>query len=91
MPLRAGAGQANEVRPQSVGAPGRAGRTLGSLRDPDPIPSWEAAMGDIPSTPESFDVLDPGSEELGLPGFPRALLLPTSWGQVVGGMELACS
>jgi hypothetical protein len=33
---RAGAGRANEVRPQSVGAPGRAGLTPGSSREADP-------------------------------------------------------
>jgi hypothetical protein len=32
-----------------------------------------------------------GNAELGLLGFPRAPLLPTSWEQVAGAVKLACS
>jgi hypothetical protein len=32
-----------------------------------------------------------GASELGLPSYPRALPLPASWKQVVGGVELTCS
>jgi hypothetical protein len=88
---RAGAGWANEAMPQPIGAPGWAVLTPRSSRDPDPNPSREAAVGDLPSTLGSSDIMALGNEELGLPEFPRMPLLPAGWGQVVGGVELACS
>jgi hypothetical protein len=48
-------------------------------------------MDDIQSAPESSHVVVLGNEELGLPGFPQAPLLPTNLGQVARGAELACS
>jgi hypothetical protein len=48
-------------------------------------------MGDLPSDLGSSDVVALGNGEFGLPGFPRAPLLPAGLGQVAGGIELACS
>jgi hypothetical protein len=39
----------------------------------------------------SSNIVDLGGNELGLPGHPRASLLPASWRQVEGGVELMCS
>jgi hypothetical protein len=83
-------GQANDTRPQSVGAPGLAALTVGSSEDTGFSPSLEATVGDAPSVPGSSDIVDLGNAELWLPGFPRLPLLPTDWGQMVGGTELAC-
>jgi hypothetical protein len=87
---RVGGGCANEARPQSVGAPGRAASTLRSSGDTNFGLSWDAAMGDAPSIPGSSDIMDLGNGELVLPGFPRLLLLPADWGQVEEGAEWAC-
>jgi hypothetical protein len=55
-------------------------------------PSWEASLDDATLVLGSFNVVDLGIGEPGLPGYPRVPLLPTSWGQVArGGVELTCS
>jgi hypothetical protein len=48
-----------------------------TLRGPGSSLSRKAATCDIPSAPGSSDAVVLGNEELGLPGFPRAPLLPT--------------
>jgi hypothetical protein len=87
---RVGGSCVNEEEPQSVDAPGLAVLTLRSL-EPSFSSSREAALDDVPSVPRSFDIVDLGNRELGLPGYPRAPPLSASWGQVVGGTELTCS
>jgi hypothetical protein len=62
-----------------------------SLRGPSLSPSQEAALGDVMSVPGSSDIMDLGTGELGLPGYPRVPLRPTSWRQVAGCAELMCS
>jgi hypothetical protein len=51
---------------------------------PSSDPPQRVVVGDISSAPRSSDVVVLGNEELGLPGFPRAHLLPPDSGQVVG-------
>jgi hypothetical protein len=48
-------------------------------------------MSGMPPAPGSSDVVVLKNEELGVPGFPRLPLLPTDWGKVAEGTELACS
>jgi hypothetical protein len=48
-------------------------------------------LDDVSSVPRSFNIVDQGNRELGLPGYPRAPPLPTSRGKVVGVTELMCS
>jgi hypothetical protein len=48
-------------------------------------------LDDMMFVPGSFDIVDLGVCELGLPGNPRAPLLPASWRQVAGVAELTCS
>jgi hypothetical protein len=81
MPPCAGAGRANEARPQSIGAPGWASLTPRSSRELNPNPSREAVVGVIPSAPGSSDVMDMGNGELGLLVFPGRLFYPPAGGK----------
>jgi hypothetical protein len=74
----------NGVEPQPKNVPGQGALTPVSLRGPGFSPSREAASDDVMSVPGSFNIVDLGTGEVGLPGFPRAPLLPASWKQVVG-------
>jgi hypothetical protein len=40
-------------------------------------------LDDVLYIPRSFDIVDMGHEELGLPGYPRVPLLSASWGHGV--------
>jgi hypothetical protein len=48
-------------------------------------------LADVPSVTRPFDHVDMANEEMELSGYPRVPLLPTSWRQVVGGVELTCT
>jgi hypothetical protein len=73
--LHFGGGRANEVRPRFICAPGQVSLTLRPSRKPSSSLSREATEGDVPSVLGSFDIVDQGNEEFGLPGYPRAPLL----------------
>jgi hypothetical protein len=74
----------NGAEPQSVHEPGLVALTPGSSRELSLSSSCKATLDDAPSVPRSLDIVDLGNGELGLPGYPRAPPLSTSWGQVVG-------
>jgi hypothetical protein len=81
-------GHVNDVEPQPKDTTDGAALIPGSLRGPDFSPPRETASDDMGSAPGSIDIMDLGAGELGLPGCPRASLLPTSWRQVVcGGVQ----
>jgi hypothetical protein len=67
---RADGDRRNEVRPQPVGASGRAALSFGSSRGTNSSPSWKVTVGDTLPSPGSSDVVALGNEELGLVGFP---------------------
>jgi hypothetical protein len=69
---------ANEVGPWYVDLPGQAALTPRSLREPGFSSSWEAALAELPFVHGSFNLVDLGNEELRLPRYYRAPLLPTS-------------
>jgi hypothetical protein len=71
-------------KPPTPSASSKATRVK-ALRGPDSDLPQRAVVGDISSTARSPDVVVLGNEELGLPGIPRAPLLPTDRGQVEGG------
>jgi hypothetical protein len=48
----------------------RAALTPGTMKGPSFNPSWEAALDDVTSVPVSFDIVDLGTGEPGLPGYP---------------------
>jgi hypothetical protein len=81
----------NGVEPRPEDAPGWAPLTPGTLKGSGFNASWEAPLDDVTSVLGSFDIVDLGIREPGLSGYPRAPLLPASWGQVAGGAELTCS
>jgi hypothetical protein len=58
-----------EAEPQPEDALGSVILTPGSLRGSDFSPSREAILDDVMSIPESSDVADLGTMELGLSGF----------------------
>jgi hypothetical protein len=91
MSPRANGGHMNGAEPQPEDAPGRAALTPRTLNGPSFNPFQEAALDDVMSVPRPFDIVDLGTGELRLQGYPRAPLLPASWGQVAGGVELTCS
>jgi hypothetical protein len=81
---RADGGPANGVEPQPKDAPGRAALTLGTLKGPGFSLSQEATLDDVMFVPGSFDIVDLGTEESRLLGYPLVPLLPASWGKMVG-------
>jgi hypothetical protein len=89
---RVNSGHVNDVEPQPKDTADGAALIPGSLRGPGFSPPRETTSDDMGSAPGPIDIMDLGARELGLPGCPRAPLLPTSWRQVVwGGAELTCS
>jgi hypothetical protein len=85
-------GQVNGAEPQHEDALGQVALIPETSKGPDFSPSWEATLDDATLVPGSFNIVDLGTGEPGLPGYPRVPLLPTSWGQVArGGVELTCS
>jgi hypothetical protein len=68
----------NGAEPQLEDAPGRAALTPGTLKGPSFSTSQEATLGDATSIPQSFDIVDLGTREPGLSGYPRVPLLPAS-------------
>jgi hypothetical protein len=62
----------NEVEPQPTDTPSAADLVLRSLRGSGFSPPREAASDDMMSIAASFDVVDPGTGELGLSGCPWA-------------------
>jgi hypothetical protein len=75
----------NGVVPWSEDVPGRTALILGTSRGPGFSLPHEAALDDAMPIPKAFDIVDLGTKKLGLPGYPRAPLLPANWWQVVGG------
>jgi hypothetical protein len=76
-------GHANEVEPRLEDTPN------GATLIPGGGEGGHFGRCDIRSG--SFDNVDLGAGVLGLPGYPRAPLLPTNWRQVAGAAELMCS
>jgi hypothetical protein len=68
--------------------PKQADLTLRFSGEPGFNPSREANFDDVLAILGSFNIVDVRNEELRLPGYPRAPLLPTSLGQVAEGTEL---
>jgi hypothetical protein len=64
---------------------------VGALGGLDSSPPWEVITDDVLPAPESLDVTVLGDLELGMSGFARTPSLSTDWGQVMRGVELACS
>jgi hypothetical protein len=58
-----------ETEPRPEYSPGPVALTPGSPRGPGFSPSWKAALDDVMSIPESSDIADLGTGELGLPGY----------------------
>jgi hypothetical protein len=81
-------GCANGVEPQPKDAPSRAVLTPETSNGLGLSPSHESTLDDVTSVPGSFDIVDLGTGESELPGYPRAPLLPTSFGASGGGAEL---
>jgi hypothetical protein len=77
-------GRVNEVEPRLEDTPDGAAIIPGSPRGPGFSPPRETFSDGVGSTLGSFDTVDLGAGELGLPGSPRVLLLPASWRQVAG-------
>jgi hypothetical protein len=86
--LRVDGDRVNGVEPWPEDAPNRATLTPSTSEGPGFSPSREATLDDVMSIPGSFDIVDLGTGEPGLPGYPRAPLLPTSYGQVVRGCRV---
>jgi hypothetical protein len=80
----------NGVVPWSEDVPGRTALIPRRSRGPGFSLPREAALDDAMPVPKAFDIVDLGTKKLGLPGYPRAPLLPANWWQVVGGGELTC-
>jgi hypothetical protein len=59
----------NGVEPQPKDVPGQGALTLVSLRGPSFSPSREATSDDVMFVPRSFNIVDPGTGEVGLPGY----------------------
>jgi hypothetical protein len=78
-----------EPRPEDAAIP--AALALRPPRGPGCSSSREATLDDAIAIPGSSDVVDVATRVLGLPGYPRASLQPTSWKEVAGGVESTCS
>jgi hypothetical protein len=81
---RVDGGRANEAEPRPEDTPGGAAFIPGSPVGLGFCPPRGITSDNVMSAPGSFDVVDLGGGELGLPGYPRVPLLPTSWRQVAG-------
>jgi hypothetical protein len=84
-------GRVNEVEPRPEDAPDGAALIPESSWGPCFSPPHDTTSDGVGSAPGSFDIVNLGVGELGLPGCPRAQLLPARWRQVPGGAELTCS
>jgi hypothetical protein len=91
MSPRADGYRANGTEPQPEHVLDRAALTPRTSKGSGFNPSREAALDDVASVPGSYDIVDLGTGEPGLPRYPQAQLLPASSRQVVGGAELTCS
>jgi hypothetical protein len=91
MAPRVHGGHVKDAGPRPEDAPGLVALTLRFLMGPGFSLSWEAALDDVMSIPESSDIADLRKGVLGLPRFNRAPLRPASWRQVAGGAKSTCS
>jgi hypothetical protein len=80
----------NEAEPHPEDALGEGASIPRPLRGPGSRSLRRTTTDDATSITGSFNIVDSGASELGLPGYPRALALPDSWMQVAGGVELTC-
>jgi hypothetical protein len=84
-------GCAKEAEPQLKDASDPAALTPRSPRGPCCSPSQEATLDEAMSIPKSSNIVNLGARVLGLSGYPRMPLQPTSWRRLVGGAESTCS
>jgi hypothetical protein len=75
MTPRINGGHANEAEPRPEDASGGVALILDSPWGPDFSLPQETASEDVMSIPGSFDIVDLGASEMGMPGYPRAPLL----------------
>jgi hypothetical protein len=85
MSLRANGDRVNGVEPRPKDVPGRATLIPRTSKGPGFSPSWETALDDVTSVPRSFDIVDLGIGEPGLPGYPWAHFFPPAGGKWRGG------
>jgi hypothetical protein len=88
---RVDGGHTKEAKPRLEDASCPTALTPRSPRGPGCSLTQEAALDDAMSIPGSSYIVDLGAGVLGLSGYPRAPLQPTSWRQVAGGAKSTCS
>jgi hypothetical protein len=81
---RVDGGRAKEAEPRPEDAPSPVALTPGSPRGSGSSPSWETALDVVMSILGSSNIVNLGTGELELSGYPRVRLRPASWRQVPG-------